>query len=147
MWKWPENTIISGNWRGVEDPETPGEIVWHEAQYPDLWTPGEREHWGVAWEEPPAPEPQGPDFSIPKKVWLDRVLPEEMERFYGLLASGSALVAQIMTGMLAWTEIDVDQPQTAGMLHALAGEGFFGPEASPEHVAARIETLLMPLHA
>jgi|GEM_PF-3714363 len=146
MWKWPENTIISGSWRGVPDPMT-GEVTWHASYYPDQWDSETREYWGVTGEEPPAEEPQGPNYSIPKKIWLDRILPEEMERFYGLLASGNSLAAQIMTGMLAWTEIDVDKPETAGMLHALAGEGFFGPAASPEHVTARIETLLAPLLA
>lgn len=146
MWKWPENTIISGNWRGIPTPG--GVIVWHEAHYPDQWEPETREYWGVTWEEPATPIfPQGPNYSVPKAVWLARILPEEMERFYALLAFGNSLAAQIMTGMLAWTEIDVDQQETAGMLHALAGEGFFGAQASPGHVAARIEALLAPLHA
>ena len=88
---------------------------------------------------------RNPGLTIPKAVWLARILPEEMERFYGLLASGSTLAAQVMTGMLAWTEIDVDKPETVGMLHALAGEGFFGVDATPEHVAARIAALTEPL--
>lgn len=145
MWKWPENTIFDGNWRGVVTPG--GDIVWHQAHYPDQWDSETREYWGVTWEEPaPVEEPLGPNYSIPKAVWLARIQPEEMERFYSLLASGNSLAAQIMTGMLAWTEIDVDQPETAGMLHALAGEGFFGAQASPEHVTARIEALLTPMH-
>jgi hypothetical protein len=64
MWKWPQNTVFEGTWRGLIGED--GKIVWHDMNSPERWTEEERMRWGVAWVEDQPQEPSLDDLYTAK---------------------------------------------------------------------------------
>ncbi|EPR41080.1 hypothetical protein dsx2_3249 [Desulfovibrio sp. X2] len=123
-WKWPDNTYVNGEWRGLPDPVT-GVLTWHGADYPAQWDDATRGKWGVVWSEEPGVDGV-PNTIIPASDFVRRFAPEEQAAVW---ASTEPQVVVLRNLVLSAREgIDLAAPETQDGMTLLVSQGLLARE-------------------